>query len=417
MNKKIIITLLVSVSFLFTGTLFATNGYFSHGYGAKSKGMAGAGTALSLSTLDSVSNPAAMVFLGKRFDLGLALFAPAREYSVSGNPSMYPGTFPLTPGTVESDSPMFLIPHLGAQVMLGENSALALSLYGNGGMNTDYDTSTFHGTAPTGVNLMQLFADLTFSHKFAENHAVGFSVIVAYQMFEANGLEAFTNFSRNPAAVTGQGMDKALGYGFRLGYLGKFSKYLSLGASYQSKIMMGEFDNYAGLFAEGGNFDIPATFNVGIAVTPVESITIAVDVQHIMFSKVKSISNSFNPAAFMQGILLGDDDGAGFAWEDMTIFKMGLQFTASEKLVLRAGFSTGNQPVSEVMFNMLAPGVIEKHLTMGATLKLSEKNELTFYLMHAFSNSVSGPNPMEAPNQQTIELKMGQWEAGLAFSF
>jgi hypothetical protein len=39
--------------------------------------------------------------------------------------------------------------------------------------------------------------------------------------------------------------------------------------------------------------------------------------------------------------------------------------------------------------------------------------------MYALDNSVTGANPLEAPNQQTIEIAMKQWqvEIGYAFSF
>ena len=120
---------------------------------------------------------------------------------------------------------------------------------------------------------------------------------------------------------------------------------------------------------------------------------------------------------FFMGILLGDENGAGFAWDDMTTYKFGAQWAATKKLTLRAGFSTGKQPVSEVLFNILAPGVIEQHVTIGGTLKLKGKKEISVYLMHALSNSITGPNPMEAPNQQEIELKMHQFELGFEFSF
>lgn len=415
-KQSFILALLI---FSLAGALVATNGYFSHGYGAKSKGMAGAGTAISFSTLDSVTNPAALVFLGNRFDIGMALFMPVREYKVTGNPSMYPGTFPLNPGTVESGTKYFILPHFGANFMLDANTSLGVSLYGNGGMNTDYETASFHGTSPTGVNLAQLFVDVTLSRRLAKNHAIGLTGIFAYQMFRAKGLEAFAMFSRDGANLTGNGTDNTLGFGLRLGYMGKFSKYFSAGASYQTKVKMQEFDKYAGLFAQQGGFDIPASFNIGIAVNPTENLTLAVDLQKIMYSKINAIANPMNPMDFMMGILLGDEMGAGFGWQDMTIIKAGLQWAVNPTLTLRAGYSTGDQPIqdSEVMFNMLAPGVIKQHLTFGGTLKLQGKKEVSFYVMHAFSNSVSGPNPMEAPNQQIVELTMHQWEMGVEFSF
>jgi hypothetical protein len=51
---------------------FATNGYFSHGYGTPYKGMAGAGVALPLNSLAPATNPAAMAFLSPRWDASLA---------------------------------------------------------------------------------------------------------------------------------------------------------------------------------------------------------------------------------------------------------------------------------------------------------------------------------------------------------
>jgi len=97
----------------------ATNGYFAHGYGTHYKGLAGAGVALHLNSLAGATNPAPLVFVGKRYDLGLAVFNPNRFYSVTGNPSGFPGTFGLAPGAVESDSTVFPIPHLGANWELG----------------------------------------------------------------------------------------------------------------------------------------------------------------------------------------------------------------------------------------------------------------------------------------------------------
>jgi long-chain fatty acid transport protein len=417
--KKIILLTLIFVGLLFGTFLNATNGYFSHGYGAKKKGMAGAGTAIASSSLDSVSNPAALVFIGKRFDVGLGLFMPDRGYTVNGNPSMFPGTFPLAPGSVESGSKLFFMPHLGSNFMLNDKTSIGVAIYGNGGMNTNYDMATFNGSSPTGVNLAQLFVDLTLSRQIAENHALGLTGIFAYQMFSAEGLEAFTMFSRDGSNLTNRGTDNAMGFGYRIGYLGKFSKYVSIGASYQTEVKMQNFDKYAGLFAEQGGFDVPAAFNIGIAINPSDKLTFAFDVQQIMYSKINSVANPMNPMDFMSGILLGDDNGAGFGWEDMTILKFGVQYVLNQTLSLRAGFSTGDQPIptTEVMFNILAPGVIEQHATFGGTFKLKGDKEFSFYIMHAFPNSIIGPNPMEAPNQQEFKIEMHQWEVGFEFKF
>ena len=228
----------------------ATNGYFSHGFGVASKAMGGVATALPRDGFAAASNPAGMVWLGDRYDINAALFNPSRQYSVTGNPSMQPGTFPLTPQTLESGSNTFVIPGLAANWMINPRTSFGISIYGNGGMNTDYDAKVFDNpaapvTSPTGVNLMQLFASMTFARKLAPNHSVGVSVITAYQMFEAKGLQAFGGFSSDPTMLSDNDMAKTTGLGARVGYLGTLTKGFDFGASYQTKINMAEMDQYA----------------------------------------------------------------------------------------------------------------------------------------------------------------------------
>lgn len=393
----------------------ATNGYFSLGYGTPYKGMAGAGQALHLNTLASATNPATIAFV-KGYDVSLALFNPNREYTVTGNPSGYPGTFGLAPGNYESDTDYFVMPAMAGAWHVSKSFHLGLAIYGNGGMNTDWPNPVF-GQAPAGVNLMQAFIAPSFTWEFAEHQAIGVSPILGWQSFEAKGLGAFAMFSSNPAKLTNNGADTATGFGARIGYHGKFGEYLGVGASYQTKVDMGEFDDYAGLFAEQGDFDVPANWTVGIALFPARGWSVAVDVQQIFYSDVASVGNPMLPN--MMQAPLGADGGAGFGWEDVTVVKVGVQWEASPSWTLRAGFAHCNQPVqeSEVLFNILAPGVIEDHLTFGATRLLSDKSALHVAITRGFSSSVAGPNPLEAPGQQQIELKMDQWELELGFGF
>ncbi len=53
-----------------TGSAFATNGYFSHGYGMKAIGMGGAATASSDDAFGGANNPASMAFAGDRVRSG-----------------------------------------------------------------------------------------------------------------------------------------------------------------------------------------------------------------------------------------------------------------------------------------------------------------------------------------------------------
>ena len=203
----------------------------------------------------------------------------------------------------------------------------------------------------------------------------------------------------------------------RVGYLGELSEYLSVGASYQTKIWMGQFDEYAGLFAEQGGFDVPANWVVGIAVKPTENVDVALDVQRVLYSGIASVANPLLPN--LQQAALGNEGGAGFGWEDMTTVKGGVQLRAGEGWTWRAGYSNGSQPIpeSEVLFNILAPGVIEQHLTLGFSKLVKDTQEISLAITRAFSKTVTGANPLEVPGLQSIDLKMAQWDFEVCWSF
>ena len=127
--------------------------------------------------------------------------------------------------------------------------SLGVSVYGHGGMNTDYKTAfPLFGSSNPGVDLSQLFISPTLGYMVAPNHAVGVSLNLAYQRFKAHGLENFTapsgpqQFSAFPGIVTNQGYDNSFGYGLSVGYVGRLTPAFSLGIAYRTKAKMSEFD-------------------------------------------------------------------------------------------------------------------------------------------------------------------------------
>ncbi|MDE5420277.1 outer membrane protein transport protein [Labilibaculum sp. DW002] len=432
-TTKIIFSALFVLAGIFsTQPVKATDGYFGVGYGAQNKGLAGAGIAWYKNSLIN-GNPAGHVFLGKQYQVGVGFFNPNREYTVTGNPSPRPA-FGLAPGTVESDSKIFFIPNFGANWMLNEKSSFSVAMYGNGGMNTDYPTMTFGDTSSetTGVDLGQMFVGLTYSRKIAEKHSFGVTAIAAYQYFEAKGLGAFgqNGMSSDMTKLTDNGHDNAFGVGFKLGYLGQLSEKLSIGASYQTMVYMSEFDDYAGLFAEQGDFNIPSTWTVGLAYQANENWVFAADFKRINYKDVASVSNKMRTPMDPAFTPLGSDKGAGFGWEDINVIKVGAEYAGIDTWTLRAGYSHCDQPIkkSEVLFNILAPGIIEDHITIGCSKAIGDSGKaLHLALVYAMPASVKGYNPMDfdaaqamqgnmVPNQ-TIELEMNQIEVEIAFTF
>lgn len=413
MRKTQLVLALAAVGF--AGSAFATNGYFSHGYGMKSKGMAGVGIAYGQDALAAATNPANMVLVGNRWDAGVDYFRPQRETSIVGNGAGASGTYD---GNGRED---YLVPEFGYNKMIGNDMSIGVAVYGNGGMASSYKSNPFRvfgssGTA--GVDLSQLFIAPTWSKKLNENHAVGVSLKLAYQKFRARGLQAFAGISSDAANLTNNGYDDSLGYGIGLGWTGQVSPTLTLGATYQSRTYMQELDKYKGLFAEQGDFDIPENFGVGLAWKTTPKVTVAADIQRINYSSVKSISNTLQFPATVGVTQLGNDGGSGFGWRDMTVVKLGVSYDMNKDLTLRAGYSHGRQPIpsSQTFFNILAPGVIEDHLTLGATWKTAGDAELTVAYMHAFEKSVNGSGSIPAAfGAGEANIKMHQDSFGVAY--
>src|SRR5665811_506853 len=139
LQRNLLSGVLFSALSLGSFTVNATNGYFAHGYGARSKAMAGTGVAFSQDAVAGALNPAGLAYVGTRLDVEVELFSPLRQYTVQGGPTQA-SVFPLSSGTITSESDIFAIPTLGWSHQLDNQQSVGVVLYGNGGMNTDYNS-------------------------------------------------------------------------------------------------------------------------------------------------------------------------------------------------------------------------------------------------------------------------------------
>jgi long-chain fatty acid transport protein len=405
---------LLAATALLAASLSATDGYFSTGYGLKQQGQGGAGVALPQDSLAAATNPAGMALVGDRFDLGLSLFRPIRSGALTGN------GFPGADGTYDANrTKNFFMPELGYNHELSSKVSVGVSIFGNGGMNTSYITAIpLLGSKRAGVNLEQLFVAPTLAFKANAHNAFGVSLNIGYQRFSATGLQNFANanFSTAPANVTDLGASNSFGAGVRVGWLGTVTKLLSLGATYQSRTYMQKFDKYKGLFAEQGGFDIPANVAGGVALKLHPKATVSFDVERIFYGQVKSIANPDFPIQAQ----LGASNGPGFGWHDINVEKVGLGVNVSPNLTLRTGFNHSGLPFdrSQTLFNLLAPAVVQEHISFGATWRLQSGKEINIAYQHAFGRTLNGSGSIpESFGGGNANLNMHQDVVGVGFGW
>ena len=462
--------------FVSSGTAFATNGYFTHGVGTQSKGMAGTGVGSNadMGAIMSASNPALGVFVSDQWEAGLSIFSPRRSY-VANDDSQFNGgfvplpgggqfpSFTITPGEIDSSSEYFPIPYVAKNWSLQNDGNITAAFYGRGGMNTDWDDANSSATSylcgantdgtpvtgpgpycagEAGVDLSQAFIALNYSAMTSDNFAWGIGPVFAVQMFEAKGVQTFAPITKtcadgfnpatqecgtNPTSLSDNGHDLSYGWGFAGGIWWGLTDTFSLGLAYQSKMSMSEFDDYSDLFAEAGGFDIPSSIKGGVSFVATDALRINFDVEHTAYSDVKSINNPMQNLFGCPTLPFGGQDlesclgggaGGGFGWEDMTTYKIGFEWASSESNTWRFGYSYGEQPIqsADVIFNILAPGVMEQHITFGLTHKRPRGGVWNFSFMYAPENSVTGPSFFD-PSPQTIEIKMSQLEFEVSYRF
>ena len=453
---------------VFPITASATNGYFAHGWGTKSKAMAGVATALPQDTLVTATNPAGMAFVGTSLDLGVAFFSPSdRGYEANPDFSIDPATgFPsgpfITPGKYDSDGDWFLIPSFGYNREIDSRSTIGVALYGNGGMNTEYKgrpvwenfafppnttvdeqgnpigndptcrapnnvnpCGVFTATTPTGINLEQLFIEIPYTYKIGDGkQSIGVAPVFAVQKIEVQGLQTFRAASVNPEAVSNNDDEYSYGIGVHFGWYGEITDQLAAGLSYRTKTYMSEFDDYKGLFAGGGEFDIPAMFNLGLAYKAKPNLTLAFDYQHIFYDEIDAIANSNDKdlsPCFTQSpkpaFCLGGDDGLGFGWDSLDVFKLGLRYDHNEKMSFMGGVSYNTDFISgrQALFNILAPATVRWHFTLGASYRHSASDEFNIAFAYMPEEEISGTSS-SITQAQTGNIYMEQKDIEISWS-
>ncbi len=430
-RTRIVLCSAVVAGLLAAPQAYATNGYFVPGYGMKNLALGGAVTADPQDAYATTANPAGEAFVPDQVTIGAWLFSPHRQAAMNGSSGLVT-TNANTEG--RSGATLFLIPEMAFSYQVNNRVGIGMAVVANGGMSTRYNYDFFNLITgrPTnqalGVNLAQLLILPTISYKVTPTVAIGVAPIFGVQSFRAYGMGSFASstFSSAPKHVTNQGSAWAYGVGVRTGILARFlDNRLAVGASWASKVYMTKFDKYRGLFAGGGGFDVPSNFSAGIAITPIKPVTVSFDVQRILYGQIPSIANP-GPGLGQPftNHMLGSPNGFGFGWQDMTVYKLGVTYRYSDHWTFRAGYNYGKSPIpdNQLLFNLLAPGLVERHYSIGASYSPSPTTQWTVAYMYVPRKTEICTAPgcttfFTGTKGQFIGAQMWQYTLGLDFAY
>ncbi len=395
----------------------ATDGYFQHGFGARQKALGGAGVADGRDATTTSLNPAGLVRSGNEVSAAVSWFSPIRGFEGAGAPGFTPT------GEVESLQEDFFIPNLAASYRLAPGSivnVVGIAVRGNGGMNTNYGDhftngvgfAGVYGGGKAGVDLQQALVSFGAAKQFGP-FSVGVAPTILRQRFKARGLQAF-GLNPNPDN------DVAWGFGVRGGVELAAAPWFRVGVAGSTRIYSQKFEGYERLFAEGGDFDIPPSLQAGVAVDLNSRLTLLVDYKRIWYSEVNSVANP--STNIFTGAQFGDSAGPGFGWDDVDVIKAGLEWRATDTLTLRAGYSYVTSALNsrDVLFNVLAPAVVQHHITAGFEYQINPQWSIELAALYAPECKLSGGElPLGAPfnPDHSIELSMHQYDVTVGIKY
>ena len=314
--------------------------------GNKQTGMGHLGTGLTLGASNVYFNPGSMGFLDKKFSSEIGGSFITSEVAFQDQ---------STGITERTNNPLGTPFYAYASYKLTDKLSAGFGIYTPFGSTVDW------GKEWSGKNLVQ---DISLS--------AGLNIVSgSVELNRAVPTEPFDNSSVNLQGST-------MAFGFNAGLYIQATEKLSLGLTYRSQVDVelkegdATFDVNSSLANTLPNttFDatlpLPSTLTFGIGYQINEKWLLSIEQSFVQWSAYESLDFDFANETT-------PDSKNARNYEDAIIIRVGAQFTASEKLDLRAGFYYDESPVQDEYFSPETPNSDNFGMTLGASFNPTER--------------------------------------------
>ncbi|MGA9046208.1 OmpP1/FadL family transporter [Sulfuricurvum sp.] len=351
--------------------LYATNGDELIGLGAKTRGMGGAGIALSHGAESALINP--------------ALITSVKSSEVSfGGTVMIPS---VETNGVESDADLSMAPAIAIASKAGDNLYLGVGMWGTAGMGVDYRGTNLNDNMTSNMQMMQFGLPIAYQ---MGSMSFGITPIIQYGALD---------ISYDGSTTKGAAQDLALGYNVGAAYT---VDTLTFGAVYKAPIEMNYKGQISRMMSDYGatatysdNLERPEEFGFGVAYQA-DGHAVALDYKRINWS-----------------------DAAGyrdFGWENQDVYAIGYQYTQNN-WALRAGYNYAKSPISDQSgktdgtvineLNLLAfPAIVESHYTVGGSYAFSKTMSVDASYVYAPEETMSFSGITTKHSQSNITAQL-----------
>ncbi len=223
----------------------------------------------------------------------------------------------------------------------------------------------------------------TLAREWGDRGSIRLTGVLAYQRFASLGLG--TTVTDGWAPLPTRFGDSSYGAGARVDVSSVLGDGLRWNLGYQSRVGMGAFANYRGVFADPGDFDIPASAMASVSYALTPRFGMDVGVQRVMYSAITPFTSSNLPTRFLA--LLGDGSSPVFAWRDLNVYSVGWTLHDADIGNVMLRYTTRQQPIptSTLLANALAPATANDMISLGWSRGFGAHSSLSFLASYATS--------------------------------
>jgi long-chain fatty acid transport protein len=402
MNKAVALALLLLGSNLWHEPCLATNGLNVIGHGAESIAMGGADLAISRDTSALNLNPAGLTQIGAReLDLiGVAVHSdPIRHKDSFGN-------------SVENSKDYFAGGTFGYATRLKTIPMTAgIAVFGQGGAGAQFKhLTTAFGTTDSMENILRLARlNAGAGYVIDEHWSIGGALVLTYADDKEELFPDTSVFTGDPSTsffgFSVKGL-KATGVGAKLGAQYKTGHGVTVGAAYTTPTRLKFKDGHyisnqssigAGMVeyrdAKADGIDLPQELGVGIAIQSTPAFLWSAEIDWINWSNaVKKttlhVKDPDSATPFSSFTFVDHPD-----WNNQIVYALGLAYSVTDTLTLRAGYNYAKQPVPSQSLSPLLCPIGEQHIGLGLAYHLRKTWRVDFSYLLDRRNSETYTNP------------------------
>ncbi|MFH0991029.1 MAG: porin [bacterium] len=342
------------------------SGFQLNEHGARAMALGGAFTARASDLSALYFNPAGLAYMkGGHATLGTTLIMPRSSF--------YGPTQLNTNTETKMVNQLFTPINVGVSYELADGLVAAIGVNNPYGLGTEWPEDWAGKFISTKIDLMTFFISPTIAYQVTEDLSVGVGLNYVIGNVDINRVvsDPFDPHAKVKISASDDGM------GFNVGAMYKFSPAFSIGAAYRSEVKIeatgtAEFTPNRSIYPGGdmsAALTLPANAFVGIAVTPMEDLTLSADYQFVGWSSYKELKIEFKK-----------DNSTSVSpkdYEDSYVIRLGAEYTMND-LQLRAGYLYDKSPVKDKYVEPLLPDASRNGFNVGFGYKLSENISVDF---------------------------------------